>query len=147
MPMEASVPSSAAEAETIDEEAAPIIDTELGLSYAGGIRELYDPMLQMFADLAPKKAETIAAAYDKSDWKTYAIDVHALKSNALSIGARTLSELAKKLELAAKAIGKDGATEEEKNTAEATIREHHEELLEKYEAVAKQAKTLLVSKP
>ena len=129
------------------EEAAPLLDTELGMSYAGGILELYQPMLQMFADLQPEKSKVIAAAYDAADWKTYAIDVHALKSNALSIGARSLSELAKTLELAAKAIGKEETTKEEKQEAEATIRGHHEELIEKYEAVAEEAKKLLAKNP
>ena len=125
------------------EETAPLIDKALGLSYAGGIRELYDPMLQMFSDLQPKKAANIAEAYAANDWPTYAIDVHALKSNALSIGAKHLSELAKSLELAAKAIGKDGATEEEKSEAEQTIHAHHAELMELYEDVAGEAKKVL----
>ena len=126
-------------------ESAPPIDTALGLSYAGGIKGLYDPMLQMFSDLQPKKAANIAEAYAANDWPTYAIDVHALKSNALSIGAKHLSELAKSLELAAKTIGKDGATEEEKSEAEATIRAHHAELMELYEDVAGEAKKLLAA--
>lgn len=140
--------TSAAPADEADaDEAAPLLDTELGMSYAGGILELYQPMLQMFADLQPEKSKVIAAAYDAADWKTYAIDVHALKSNALSIGARSLSELAKTLELAAKAIGKEETTKEEKQEAEATIRGHHEELIEKYEAVAEEAKKLLAKNP
>lgn len=123
-------------------EAEPLIDTALGLSYAGGIRDLYDPMLRMFADLQPKKSEKIAATYNAADWPTYSIDVHALKSNALSIGAKHLSELAKSLELAAKAIGKAEATAEEKHEAEATIHEHHAELMKLYEDVAGEAKKL-----
>ena len=126
-------------------EAEPLIDTALGLSYAGGIRDLYDPMLRMFADLQPKKSEKIAATYNAADWPTYSIDVHALKSNALSIGAKHLSELAKSLELAAKAIGKAETTVEEKSEAEATIRAHHAELMELYEDVAGEAKKLLTT--
>ena len=110
-----------------------------------GIKGLYDPMLQMFSDLQPKKSANIKAAYDANDWPTYAIDVHALKSNALSIGAKHLSELAKSLELAAKTIGKDGATEEEKSEAEQTIHAHHAELMELYEDVAGEAKKLLAA--
>ena len=126
---------------------APLLDTALGLSYAGDVMELYQPMLQMFVGLQPEKAKHIAAAYDAADWKTYAIDVHALKSNALSIGARSLSELAKNLEFAGKAIGKEETTEEEKQAAEATIRAHHAELMDMYEAVAAEARKVLKGTP
>ena len=141
---EAAMPTehTAVASEEATEDADLLIDTALGLSYAGGIRDLYDPMLRMFSDLQPKKAAKIAAAYAAADWQTYAIDVHALKSNALSSGAKHLSELAKSLELAAKAIGKAETTVEEKSEAEATIRAHHAELMELYEGVAGEAKKL-----
>ena len=58
-----------------------------------------------------------------------------------------IRDSAKTLELAAKAIGKEETTKEEKQEAEATIRGRHEELLEMYEAVAEEAKKLLAKNP
>jgi len=60
-------------------------------------------MIQMFKTYTDDKcAEKIQEAYDLADWKNYQILVHALKLTSLSIGAETLSEQAKALELSAK---------------------------------------------
>lgn len=52
-----------------------------------------------------EKADYIERLFEERSWKNYVIEVHALKSTSLSIGAAKLSELAKKLELAGKAGG------------------------------------------
>ena len=49
-----------------------------------------------------KKVAAIQAAFDAEDWKNYQVLVHALKSTALTIGAKDLSESAKEMEMAAK---------------------------------------------
>ena len=50
----------------------------------------------------PEKIDSIGELYDKKDWKNYVIEVHALKSTSLSIGAEKLSVIAKELEAAGK---------------------------------------------
>ena len=56
----------------------------------------------MFADMKDDKQQKIEASFDTEDWDNYRILVHALKSTSLSIGGRKMSELAAKLEQAAK---------------------------------------------
>jgi len=63
--------------------------------------------------------------FREQDWKNYVITVHALKSNSRGIGADELAELAGRLELA----GRENRID--------YIQEHHEELLEKQEALLK----------
>ncbi|MBO4335906.1 MAG: response regulator [Desulfovibrio sp.] len=86
-------------------------NVELGLSYSGGDRGLYNDLLSMFCQLWPKKKEDLEAAFSKEDWPNYAILIHALKSSALSVGGEQLSDLAKKLEMAAKAQSQGEAQE------------------------------------
>ena len=62
----------------------------------------YQEILKIFCDYGAEKKREIQNLYEKHDWKGYAIEVHALKSTSLGIGAVRLSELAKRLELAAK---------------------------------------------
>ncbi len=65
----------------------------------------------------------IQAAFESYDVKNYQILIHALKSTSMSIGAESLSEKAKKLELAAK----------ENNVEE--IKANHEDLMTTYKKV------------
>ena len=62
-------------------------------------------------------------AYEDENWKDYTSYVHSLKSTSRTIGARQLSELAKKLEDA----GNAGDIE--------TIRDHQDELMNLYAIV------------
>lgn len=81
-------------------ESCPDINLEVGMKYCMDSKSFMIQMLSAFTDA--KKADKIQAKFDASDWKGYQILIHALKSTALSIGAESLSEAAKKLELAAK---------------------------------------------
>ena len=81
-------------------EICPDINLETGLKYCMESKSFLNQMLTTFTD--DKRAEKIQEAYDSADWKNYEILVHALKSTSLSIGAESLSEQAKALELAAK---------------------------------------------
>lgn len=81
-------------------ESCPDINLEVGMKYCMDSKSFTIQMLSAFTDA--KKADKIQAKFDASDWKGYQILIHALKSTALSIGAESLSEAAKKLELAAK---------------------------------------------
>lgn len=77
-----------------------LLDVEAGLVYSGGSEEIYKQMLQMYLD--GDKTKQIRECYDKKDWDNYCLQMYALKSTSLSIGALGLSELAKKLEYAAR---------------------------------------------
>lgn len=77
------------------------IDRAIGENYCGG-RESYLEILKIFLEYGAEKRRELQKLYDKKDWPGYAIEIHALKSTALGIGAVALSEMAKTLELAAK---------------------------------------------
>lgn len=78
------------------------LDTQLGLQYSANSEEMYKEFLKMFADMKDDKQQKIEASFETEDWDNYRILVHALKSTSLSIGGRKMSELAAKLEQAAK---------------------------------------------
>ena len=99
------------------------IDVERGLLYSGENEEDYLDILRIYYASGLKKKEEIQETFEKKDWDNYTILVHGLKSLSMSIGAVTLSEMARKLEEA----GND------KN--ETYIRAHTEETLTAYEQV------------
>ncbi len=78
------------------------ISVSKGLAYTGGNEESYYEILEMYVRKGEEKLEQINGFAFVKDWKNYTIEVHALKSSSLSVGAIKLSELAKKLELAGK---------------------------------------------
>ncbi|MCI5751346.1 MAG: ATP-binding protein [Oscillospiraceae bacterium] len=79
-----------------------MFDPDKGLMYTGGDDSVYREILSLYVKKGPEKIEYIGGLYDKKDWKNYIIEVHALKSTSLSIGAEKLSALAKELEAAGK---------------------------------------------
>ena len=123
-----------------EDEPESLLNTTLGLGYSCNAEELYKEMLCMYADMQKEKAANIAECLEKEDWKTYTVYVHALKSTSLSIGGETVSELARQMEEAGKAIQK-GENAEEKI---AFIHENQEKLMTLYEKTAQEAKKYLV---
>lgn len=111
------------------------LDTEKGILYCGG-EEAYFEILHQHCTNGLTNIAKIDALYQQEDWKNYTIQVHAVKSMMLGIGACSLSEQAKQLELA----GKAGEI--------AYIQKHHEEMLDAYRVVlteiAKALNTTLV---
>ena len=94
------------------------LDTEKGLAYCGENEELYMQIIRSY--LNNTRYEELESYYKAEDWNNYRIQVHALKSTSLTIGAIELSNMAKKLELAAK--------EEDS----AFLKAHHNEMIAKY---------------
>ena len=90
-----------------------LISEETGIFYTGGDREAYNEILGVYVRKSSEKLLQIKELFEKKDWKNYVIEVHALKSSSLTVGAKQLSELAKELELAGK--GGDYRLIEEKN--------------------------------
>ncbi|MDD6810741.1 MAG: response regulator [Lachnospiraceae bacterium] len=99
------------------------IHIQSGMQYCGGSREFYVELLTKFAEDGLKKETAIQDFFRKEDIENYRILVHALKSTAKMVGAESLSENARQMEMAAK----------EQNTD--YIRAHHEELLAEYHGV------------
>ncbi|MCM1541754.1 MAG: response regulator [Blautia sp.] len=98
-----------------------VLDTALGMEYCCDSEEFYQEMLSSYIE--NQKYQAIGEAYEKEDWDNYRILVHALKSTSLSIGAVSLSEQAKALEMAAK----EGDI--------ASIRDNHEKIMADYRDV------------
>lgn len=76
-----------------------VLNTELGLEYCAEDEDFYAEMLQDYID-GDKTGELndfLAAA----NWAEYRVQIHAVKSTSLMIGAEELSAKAKELELAA----------------------------------------------
>lgn len=78
------------------------IDVPSAVESAEGSKETFRFLLQSFQDNAPKNQKDIIASYEAEDYTNYTIYVHALKSTSKMIGALTLSEKARLLELAGK---------------------------------------------
>ncbi len=78
------------------------LDKEKGISYCGGLEELYKEILETYVEKGKQYAEELQKYYETEDWKEYARISHTLKSTSLTIGADDFSEIAKAHELAAK---------------------------------------------
>ncbi len=76
-----------------------LINIEDGISYAGS-DDMFIATVQFFRDAIDEKADEIETLYLKEDIEVYSTKVHALKSSARIIGAKSLSEHALALEKA-----------------------------------------------
>lgn len=129
-----SIPADTAPVEPAAEEVEQtpkLINYELGLSYSAGDSEIYREVAQAYLDEADEKLEKLDTYYEAQDWKNYAIIAHAMKSTSLTIGAETLSALAKEHEFAGK--------EERAEDIDAT----YFQLLELYQGVLEELKEYL----
>jgi len=79
-----------------------VIEEEKGLMYAGENRTTYYDNLNTYLRNGEEYKDSLQKRYEEEDWGNYIIEVHAIKSSSLSIGAVGLSELAKTLEFAGK---------------------------------------------
>ena len=71
--------------------------------YSGNNIEAYLSIMETYKKKGLEKLNMIKHLYSDHDWKNYIIEVHALKSTSLTIGAKELSEKAKTMELSGKA--------------------------------------------
>lgn len=78
------------------------LDTAQACRMLGG-EALFKRILQTYYKNIPSKYETIQRCIGEKDWKTYTIEVHALKSSSRQIGAMQLGAMAEAMEEAAKA--------------------------------------------
>lgn len=121
-------------------EVEPMIDWELGLSYVGNDEDLYFEIAKIFYEMQGKKIENMKAFLYEENWKDYSVEVHALKSNALNIGAKKLSELAKELEFLSKDVAgiRESISEEQRIEKIKEIKEKHPKLVEMQHLVQKE---------
>ena len=78
----------------------PEINLETAMGYCMDSKEIFTEMMNEF--FSGNKTEMLNNFYTAEDWNNYKIQVHALKSTSLVIGAATFSEKAKAQEFAAK---------------------------------------------
>ncbi len=105
------------------------LDTATGLSYCCDSEDFYKEVLNVY--LNSSRYKEIEEYYKNADWNNYTIQVHALKSTSLSIGAVALSKEAKELESAGKAGDVD------------YICLHHEETMKHYNEILAQLSAVL----
>lgn len=117
------------------EEETQHIDIQTGISYTYN-KENYMELLKMFDEKSTSRFNEIVSIIEKcneDNCKNYTIAVHSLKNTAAMIGAKQLSEIALKLELAAR-----------KNDIK-FIESLHYKLLDEYKCVEKEVKNLLTA--
>ncbi len=73
------------------------IDTQEGVGHCGS-EAAYLDTVKVFAESALSGSEDIEGYFQSEDWPNYTTKVHALKSTAHIIGAKRLSEMAKRME-------------------------------------------------
>ena len=76
------------------------VDIDRGIMFSGGKIDLYLETLSIFYKDGLEKIQEIKTCIDENDLRVYTIHVHALKSASANIGAESLSEEAKALEMA-----------------------------------------------
>lgn len=124
--------SRAEETKTVESKTfQEVICSEKGLMYAGENQEVYFANLLTYLKSGPGYRKSLQERFEKEDWTHYGIEIHALKSSSLSIGAESLSGLAKELEFA----GKEGNFE--------IIRKKHAEVVSLYGKVLEEIEEYL----
>ena len=101
------------------------IDRAIGLQYCLD-DELYRQVLESYLEQGQEYKEQLPSYYKAKAWHDYAVVSHAIKSSSLSIGAVTLSDLAKEQEF----LGKDENEEEITKTYDTFYEEFCETLVE-----------------
>lgn len=104
------------------------IDEKVGLSYFANQREDYEDILKIFYEGGQKKQIAIQDAYETENMQAYMIQVHALKSTAMNIGAVRLSGMAKNQEAAARAFRRE------------EVIKNHDSMMEEYQLVLQDIK-------
>ena len=117
----------------------PYINTELGLQYCMNSMEFYKEMLEMYCDEYEDRAAKLTEALKAEDWDIYTITVHALKSTSLNIGGEQISNAAKELEAAGKAL----RASEQMDESRTFIMEHHDIAMQLYGATVEEAKKII----
>ncbi|SHK66372.1 Signal transduction histidine kinase [Selenomonas ruminantium] len=134
-PVEAKEPASTADTPP----APPLIDHKIGLTYCNNMQAIYDKVLTMFHDQSTDKIAQLDNDLAAANWKNYRINIHALKSTALTIGCRSLNQKAKDQEQAVKDYLAEDATPHQQQQAMDYIQQNHADIMNLYRQVASSA--------
>jgi signal transduction histidine kinase len=111
-----------------------ILDTATGLKYCAQMKEMYIEILKMFVEGAKRRKEILQNTAMQEQVEDFTIEVHALKSNAVNIGALPLAKTARALEILGKRLrDEDAMTEEERKDGLAELVLQTKELLVQYD--------------
>lgn len=111
-------------------EQLPELDVQTGLIYCVD-EEFYEEILREY--MKADKADVLEQYFAERDWDKYKTIIHGLKSTSLTIGAISLSEEAKALEMAAKTGDED------------YMMSHHQAVMENYKNLSGKLKKILNS--
>ena len=107
------------------------IDVDEGIACCAGDPEFFDEMVVEYLDESAERTAELARLYEVRDWSQYARCAHSIKSTSMMIGARSIAELARTMELA----GKEGD--------EAAILAGHEGFLGQYAGFADELRAVV----
>lgn len=83
------------------------IDTQKGIAYMAGKKEIYAKIAATFTKNVDTKIEELKQFYANGDFDRLTIEFHGLKSSSASVGSTLLPKIALELELAGKAGNND----------------------------------------
>ncbi len=106
------------------------INQEKGITNCGGDAEQYREILGIVFRYADEKLKKVQELLEAENYKNYTVEVHALKSNAATVGADKIAEIARAQEMA----GKEGNIDELKKNHDRLVKEYGEfaEALKRY---------------
>ena len=96
-----------------------VIDKKTGLLYCGQDESFYEQVISEYLIESKEKKASIDRCYNDKNWEGYGILVHSLKSTSKMIGALGLSEIALRLEKAAKSGDTDAVERDHENMKKA----------------------------
>lgn len=112
------------------------LDVNMGIRYCGDSEVVYREVLQEFCGGCDEERAAIEETYTNEDWKDYTIRIHGLKSSALSVGAKKLSEEAASLEKAGNELQKENIVHREELIE--YIKTYHVRTMKMYEDSAEE---------
>lgn len=107
------------------------IDVEEGVACCAGDPEFFDEMVVEYLDETAERLAELARLYKSRDWSQYTRCAHSIKSTSMMIGARSLADLARTMEL----LGKEAD--------EAAILAEHEDFLGRYAGFADELRAVV----
>jgi HPt (histidine-containing phosphotransfer) domain-containing protein len=83
-----------------------VIDTQKGIAYMAGKKEIYIKIAGKFASSLEAKTEELKQFFENRDYDRLTIEFHGMKSSSASVGSTVLPKIALELEMAGKANDK-----------------------------------------
>lgn len=126
-PAEQAPPEALPQEKSVMERLGEYLNTETGMMYCMNSESFYLEIIGEFVRC--DKRETLEQCFAEGNLKDYRVNIHALKSSLLSIGAAELSEKARALEFAAR------------DNDSAFVAEHHQLMIKAYSDLLKALKS------